>query len=95
MGRQQLQFPIQETINDGLNALNNPNPELNIPVLLVSIGAPKLRSLGYKIERSIAEPEKKLYLLLAQQYPKQSPHSLYNSWIRRLVSFERAVACAK
>lgn len=66
-----------------------------IPALLVSIGAPKLRSLGFRPARVIADPEMKLYELLSREHPGESVHSFYNSLIRRLVSFERAASCGK
>jgi hypothetical protein len=61
--------------------------------LLVSIGAPRLRSLGIDVPRSLASPEHKLYLRLAEERG-DGAHSAYNALIRRLVSFERAAACA-
>jgi len=61
--------------------------------LLVSIGAPRLRSAGIEVQGAVAEPEHKLYLLLARQ-KGDAAHSAYNALIRRLVSFERAAGCA-
>jgi len=61
--------------------------------LLVSIGAPRLRSVGVGMSAPIASPEHKLYLLLARERG-DGAHSAYNALIRRLVSFERAAACA-
>ena len=58
--------------------------------LLVSIGAPRLRSAGIEVPNPIPSPEHKLYLLLAQE-KGNGAHSAYNALIRRLVSFERAV----
>jgi len=87
-------LPLQETIEEGLRLLNAPpasDPAL--PELIVSIGAPKLHSLGYVPARIIPHPEKRLYELLCRKYPERSVHSLYNSWIRRLTSFERAASC--
>lgn len=60
--------------------------------LLVSIGAPRLRSIGVELSTPIKSPEHKLYLLLAEE-KGDGAHSAYNALIRRLVSFERA-ACA-
>ncbi len=59
--------------------------------LLVSIGAPRLRSIGIELATPIASPEHKLYLLLARE-KGDGAHSAYNALIRRLVSFERAAA---
>jgi hypothetical protein len=61
--------------------------------LLVSIGAPRLRFAGIDVAAPIAAPEHKLYLLLADE-KGDAAHSAYNALIRRLVSFERAAACA-
>ncbi len=61
--------------------------------LLVSIGAPRLRSVGIELSTPIPAPEHKLYLLLAHERGNAA-HSSYNALIRRLVSFERAAACA-
>jgi hypothetical protein len=65
-----------------------------IPALLVSIGSPRLRQIGFAVPRTIAEPESRLYDLLAAE-DEDSAHSRYNALIRRLVSFERAAECAK
>jgi len=66
-----------------------------IPALLVAIGAPKLRSLGLEVPKDVpSNPEHRLYDLLAT-IEQNSAHSKYNSFIRRLVSFERALACVK
>lgn len=64
-----------------------------IEALLVSIGAPRLRSVGIELSTPIATPEHKLYALLASE-KGDAAHSAYNALIRRLVSFERAAACA-
>jgi len=60
--------------------------------LLVSVGAPRLRSLGVDLPSPIPSPEHKLYLLLTRERGNAA-HSAYNALIRRLVSFERAAAC--
>jgi hypothetical protein len=66
-----------------------------IPALLVAIGAPKLRSLGLEVPENLpSTPEHRLYDLLSDSDP-DSAHSKYNALIRRLVSFERAMACVK
>jgi hypothetical protein len=61
--------------------------------LLVSIGAPRLRTVGISLSSPIPSPEHKLYALLARE-KGDAAHSAYNALIRRLVSFERAAACA-
>jgi hypothetical protein len=68
--------------------------EESAEALLVQVGAPRLRSLGFDVPVRSGEPaEHRLYLLLAASDP-DSAHSRYNALIRRLVSFERAAACA-
>ncbi len=61
----------------------------SVAALLVSIGAPRLSSLGLVVPQTIADPERRLYELLAREDP-DSAHSRYNAYVRRLVSFERA-----
>ena len=61
--------------------------------LLVSIGAPRLRLLGFDVPPGIPQPEPRLYQRLAAEH-SDSAHSRYNALIRRLVSFERAWPCA-
>ncbi|HKI67713.1 MAG TPA: hypothetical protein VJ989_10655 [Solirubrobacterales bacterium] len=61
--------------------------------LLVSIGAPRLRGIGIALPEAISDPEHKLYLLLSNDRG-DAAHSAYNALVRRLVSFERAAACA-
>lgn len=62
--------------------------------LLVSIGAPRLRQLGFDVPAGPARPEHRLYERLALEYG-DAAHSRYNALVRRLVSFERAWACAR
>jgi hypothetical protein len=64
----------------------------SIEALLVSIGAPRLRRIGFEIPRTIASPETTLYERLAES-DQDSAHSRYNTLIRLLVSFERAAEC--
>lgn len=61
--------------------------------LLVSIGAPRLRTIGIEVPTPVATPEHRLYQQLARE-KGDGAHSAYNALIRRLVSFERAAACA-
>lgn len=65
---------------------------LSIEALLVAVGAPRLRSLGFAVPE-IPEAEHRLYELLARE-SGDGAHSRYNALIRRLVSFERAAECA-
>lgn len=61
--------------------------------LVVQIGRPRLRTLGYDVPAFEGSPELRLYELLGRRYGNAA-HSRYNALIRRLVSFERAAACA-
>jgi hypothetical protein len=66
----------------------------SIPALLVSIGAPRLRRLGIDVPAPIAAPEHRLFERLRTAHA-DAAHSRYNALTRRLVSFERAAACAR
>lgn len=61
--------------------------------LLVSIGSPRLIALGLDVARPFDDAELRLYRLLAQEYGAAA-HARYNALVRRLVSFQRAYACA-
>lgn len=62
---------------------------------LVRIGGENLRARGLDVPRQSGSgsPEHQLYALLALRHGRAA-HSRYNALIRRLVSFERALACA-
>lgn len=66
----------------------------SVEALLVAIGAPRLRRLGFQVGSPPAAPEHRLYELLRRQ-DADSAHSRYNALIRQLVSFERAAECAR
>lgn len=66
----------------------------SVPALLVSIGAPRLEALGVRVSRPLPDAERRLYERLRRDDP-DAAHSRYNAFIRRLVSFERALACAR
>ena len=63
----------------------------SVAALVVSVGAPRLRALGFAIPEPICSPEVKLYSALQLADPDNA-HSRYNALIRRLVSFEQATA---
>lgn len=86
-----LPLPGDEFITPGLADLEA--GRLTIPALLVSIGAPRLRRLGIDLPATIPTPEHRLYALLSARAP-DAAHARYNALLRRLVSFERALACA-
>lgn len=66
----------------------------SIEALLVSIGAPRLAQLGFEVPNPIPAAERQLYERLHAEDP-DSAHGRYNALVRRLVSFERAAACAR
>ena len=66
----------------------------SIPALLVLIGAPRLRQLGFNVPDTPYFPEDRLYEKLAAD-DSDSAHSRYNALIRTLVSFERAAECVR
>ena len=63
----------------------------SVASLLVSIGAPRLRLLGFDLSEPFSAPEERLYALLARE-GIDSAHGRYNALVRTLVSFERAAA---
>lgn len=86
-------LPASELIFSGIDDLEQRRE--TIAALLVAIGAPKLQSLGLQLPAVLpSNPEHRLYDLLAAE-ESDSAHSKYNALIRKLVSFERAVPCAK
>lgn len=64
----------------------------SVPALLVLVGAPRLRRLGFDVEDTPYFPEDRLYEKLAAAHG-DAAHSQYNALIRKLVSFERAAEC--
>ncbi len=85
-------LPGSELVQHGIEDLRAGRE--TIPALLVAIGYPRLKDAGLPLpDHQLSEPEHRLYELLARTDP-DSAHSRYNALIRRLVSFERALACA-
>lgn len=84
-------LPGGELVSVGIRDLEDERE--SVEALLVSIAAPRLRSLGLPVSRPIPGAEQRLYLLLAGRYG-DAAHSRYNSLVRRLVSFERASLAA-
>jgi hypothetical protein len=84
-------LPGSDLIRQGLRDLASGTE--SIESLLVLVGAPRLRRLGFDVRSAEAFfPEDRLYALLAAE-DSDSAHSRYNALIRRLVSFERASEC--
>jgi hypothetical protein len=59
--------------------------------LLVSIGSPRLATLGFQVANPIPDASRRLYERLHAE-DADSAHGRYNALVRRLVSFERAAA---
>jgi hypothetical protein len=85
-------LPGADLIREGLRDLENGVE--SVPALLVLVGAPRLRGLGFDVPDTPDFPEDRLYAMLAEQHGNAA-HSQYNALIRRLVSFERAATCVK
>ena len=66
----------------------------SIEALLVLVGAPRLRRIGFDVPDTPYYPEDRLYEKLAAEN-SDSAHSRYNALIRKLVCFERAAECVK
>lgn len=84
-------LPGADLIAEGLRDLAAKRE--TVPALLVLVGAPRLSALGLCIPASPDGAEHRLYQRLADD-DILTAHSRYNALIRRLVSFERAAACA-
>jgi hypothetical protein len=85
-------LPGADLVAAGLRDLER--GEVSVPALVVLVGAPRLRRLGVPVpEAAVTSPEHRLYSALAAE-DSDAAHARYNALIRRLVSFERAAACA-
>lgn len=83
--------PGQDLVEKGMADLASGRE--TVESLLVRVGGPRLRKLGFDIPPHTGElPEHRLYKLLAAD-DQDTAHSRYNALIRRLVSFERAAEC--
>ena len=91
MVRSLASLPGADLVSQGLRDLAA--GDRTIAALLVSIGAPRLRTLGFDVVAPIEDADHELYLVLASE-DADGAHSRYNALVRTLVSFERAVACA-
>lgn len=86
-------LPGEELIRQGLRDLLLGNDSME--ALMVQIGASRMREAGLEVPefspRSSAA-ELSLYSLLSIKHGEEA-YSQYNSLLRRLVSFERALEC--
>jgi hypothetical protein len=85
-------FPGGSLVREGLDDLAAGHT--TVAAALVSIGAPRLMQLGIAVPDFLPGAEMELYRMLALG-GEDSAHARYNALVRRLVSFERAVACAR
>lgn len=81
-------LPAESIIRKGLKDLKN--KRTSIESCLVSIAAPRLRTVGLMTDLFLSDSgELTLYRLLLEQ--NRDPYSQYNSLLRELVSFEHAL----
>jgi hypothetical protein len=86
-------LPGAELIERGIENLRQQRE--TIEALLVAIGEPRLRRIGFDLPPiPYQNPKHRLYDLLAADNP-DAAHSKYNALIRRLTSFERAAECVR
>ncbi|MEO8380817.1 MAG: hypothetical protein ABI779_14225 [Acidobacteriota bacterium] len=86
-------FPGADLVREGLRDLAAGVE--TVPALLVLVGAPRLRDLGFEVSDPFSNqdhPEHRLYDLLSKE-DEDEAHSRYNALLRRLISFERAAEC--
>ncbi len=83
-------LPGEELVLKGLSDLRAGRE--SIESLLVQIGWPRLSELGAPLPETElnADPERTLYRTLGELHGNEA-HSKYNSLVRELVSFERAL----
>lgn len=85
-------LPGADLVAAGVAALHR--GALTVEALLVAIGGPRLRDAGLRFPDPPSlehTPELALYDALCRASDVEDPHGRYNSLIRRLVSFERAL----
>jgi hypothetical protein len=85
-------LPGGEMVERGLDDLREGRESTD--AVLVSIGSPRLRRLGFDVADVPPSPEHRLYARLVDE-KGAGAHSAYNALIRRLVSFERAAECLR
>ena len=89
--RAMLPLPGEDLVRQGVADLAGGLE--TVPALLVAIGAPRLRRLGFSLPEALPQfPEHRLYALLSTT-DGDAAHSRYNALVRKLVSFERAAEC--
>jgi hypothetical protein len=86
------QLPGADLVEKGLLDLHDGRE--TVESLLVSVAAPRLQSLGVPMPQPFEDANIRLYKLLAGVHGS-SAHSRYNALVRRIVSYARALACAR
>ena len=84
-----MELPGAELVEQGIVDLREHRETKE--ALLVSIGSPRLQMLGIDVPEPVAQPERRLYELLARENA-DAAHGRYNALVRRLTSFERAAS---
>ena len=87
-----LRLPGADLVSQGMADLAR--GAVTAEALLVSIGAPRFRSLNVHLPATLPDAEARLYALLYVTHA-DGAHGRYNALVRQLVSFQRAAACAK
>jgi hypothetical protein len=85
-------LPGEELVRKGLEDLSA--GKVSAEALLVSIGAQRIRSCGIQVPPAIPDADHRLYRLLAEEFGDDA-HSRYNGLLRRLISYEQALECAR
>lgn len=83
-------YPGGDLVAKGLDDLARSDE--TVEALLVSIAAPRLRSLGLPVGTPLPDPDHRLYERLARE-DADSAHSRYNALVRRVTSFASAMEC--
>lgn len=86
-----VDLPGADLVAQGIEDLRR--GQETVEAALVSIGSVRLQRIGLDVPQALDEPEERLYRLL-EEGGADTAHRRYNALVRRLVSFERAAACA-
>jgi hypothetical protein len=86
-----LDLPGAELVSRGLDDLSHGRESEE--AALVSMGAPRLALLGLEVPDPLPDGKAVLWSLLERRVGQDAAHARFNALQRRLVSFERALAC--
>jgi hypothetical protein len=84
-------LPGAELVSRGLDDLDRGRESEE--AALVSMGAPHLRLLGLPVPDPLPDGKAVLWSLLERRVGEDAAHASFNALQRRLVGFERALAC--